>query len=43
MWTVWVGGSEANSNYFATLDRAESVARQWELKGYDDVVIQEVV
>jgi hypothetical protein len=43
MWTVWVGGVEVVDYYLPTLERAESVAQRWELKGYEDVVTQEVV
>jgi len=42
MWTVWVGGTEVVDHYVPTLERAERIALQWELKGYDDVVTQEV-
>jgi hypothetical protein len=41
-WTVWVGGGEINS-YYLTKIKAEELAQVWIDKGYDDVVIQEVL
>ena len=40
-WTVWVGGSEVNSEYLS-LDKANYLAGYWIGRGYDDVVIEEV-
>jgi hypothetical protein len=41
-WTVWVGGGEINS-YLLTKDEAEDIAQTWIDKGYDEVVVEEVV
>jgi len=42
-WTVWVGGSEINWQHYAYKIDAERVAEFWrEVKGYDDVVVEEV-
>ena len=38
MWSVWVGGSEMNSNLL-TESEAIFVASSWLLRGYDDVAI----
>ena len=40
-WTVWVGGSEINSEYLSQ-ERANYVAGYWIGRGYDDVVVGEV-
>ena len=40
-WTVWVGGSEVNSNYLSQ-EKANYLAGYWIGKGYDNVVIEEV-
>jgi hypothetical protein len=40
-WTVWVGGSEVNSNLL-TRGQAVSIARDWFDRGYDDVVVEEI-
>jgi hypothetical protein len=40
-WTVWVGGSEMNSNLL-TKGQAISVAQDWFNRGYKDVVVEEV-
>jgi hypothetical protein len=42
-WTVWVGGSEINWQHYAYRIDAERVAEFYrEVKGYDDVVVEEV-
>jgi hypothetical protein len=42
-WTVWVGGSEVNWQHYTHKIDAERVAEFWrEVKGYDDVVVEEV-
>ena len=42
-WTVWVGGSELNWQHYTHKIDAERVAEFWrQVKGYDDVVVQEV-
>jgi hypothetical protein len=38
MWSVWVGGSEMNSNLLSE-GEAILVATDWLLRGYDDVAI----
>jgi hypothetical protein len=40
-WTVWVGGSEVNSNLL-TRGQAVSIASDWFNRGYDDVVVEEI-
>ena len=40
-WTVWVGGSEMNSNLL-TWGQAVSIASDWYARGYEDVVVKEV-
>jgi hypothetical protein len=40
-WTVWVGGSEVNSEYLSQ-EKANYLAGYWIGSGYDDVVIEEV-
>ena len=42
MWTVWVGGSEVKDYYLPTLESAEREAMEWEIRGYEDVMIEEV-
>jgi hypothetical protein len=43
-WTVWVGGSELNWQHYTHKIDAERVAEFWrEVKGYDDVVVEQVV
>jgi hypothetical protein len=39
-WAVTVGGITVKE--LRTLDRAENVAEEWELKGYEDVELMEV-
>lgn len=39
-WSVWVGGSEMNSNLL-TKSQAISIARDWFERGYSDVRIKE--
>ena len=39
--TVWVGGSEVN-DYLLTLQEAEDLAKEYEMDGYDDVIIEDV-
>jgi hypothetical protein len=41
-WTVWVGGSEMHS-HLLTKGKAISLANEWFNRGYDDVVVKEVV
>lgn len=40
-YTVWVGGSEANSHYLNKSD-ADRIAQAWRDSGYDDVVVEEL-
>tara|TARA_Y100000389_G_scaffold203324_1_gene251405 strand:+ start:1526 stop:1684 length:159 start_codon:yes stop_codon:yes gene_type:complete len=39
--TVWVGGVEVN-DYLLTLQEAEELAEDYEMDGYDDVIIEDV-
>ncbi len=39
-WAVLVNDLEVQR--LATLDKAESVAEEWELRGYDDVALMEI-
>lgn len=41
-WTVWVGGGEVNSNYLPQ-DIAQDLAQWWIDKGYDEVIVEEIV
>ena len=41
-WSVWVGGSEVNLVHLSQ-QQAENMAQAWKDKGYDDVVIEEIV
>lgn len=41
MYTVWVGGVEVNDHYL-TLDRAKMLAFEYQIDGYDDVIIEEI-
>jgi hypothetical protein len=41
-WTVWVGGSEINS-HLLTQSKAISLASEWFNRGYDDVVVEEII
>lgn len=41
-YTIWVGGSEVNA-YYLTRESAEDIAAAWKDRGYDDVVIEEVI
>jgi len=41
VFTVWVGGVEVN-DYYLTLEQAEELAKEYELDGYDDVIIEEL-
>lgn len=41
-WTVWVGGGEVNSHYLEE-HQAKDIAQAWIDKGYDDVVVEEIV
>jgi len=42
-WTVWVGGSEINWQHYTHRIDAERIAEFWrKVKGYDDVVVEEV-
>ena len=42
-WTVWVGGSELNWQHYTHKIDAERVAEFWrEVKGYDDVIVEQV-
>jgi hypothetical protein len=40
-WTVWVGGSEVNSEYLSQ-ERANYAAGYWIGRGYDDVIVEEI-
>lgn len=40
-WTVWVGGSEVNSDYLSQ-EKANYLAGYWIGRGYDDVKIERV-
>ena len=40
-WTVWVGGSEVNSEYLSQ-EKANYLAGYWIGRGYDDVVMEEI-
>ena len=39
--TVWVGGVEVNDHYL-TEDEAKELVKEYEMDGYDDVVMEEV-
>ena len=39
LFTVWVGGVEVN-DYYLTLEKAEELAKEYEMNGYDDVIIE---
>jgi hypothetical protein len=42
-WTVWVGGSEVNWKHYTHKIDAERVAEFYrEVKGYDDVIVEEI-
>jgi hypothetical protein len=42
-WTVWVGGSEINWKRYTHKIDAERIAEFWrEVKGYDDVIVEEI-
>jgi hypothetical protein len=42
-WTVWAGGSEVNWHRYTHKIDAERIAEFWrEVKGYDDVIVEEV-
>ena len=41
-WTVWVGGGEITANYITDYKTALDIYKQWQLKGYDDVHLEEV-
>ena len=42
-WTVWAGGSEDNWHHYTHKIDAERIAEFWrEVKGYDDVIVEEV-
>ena len=42
-WTVWAGGSEVNWQHYTHKIDAERVAEFWrEVKGYDDVIVEEI-
>jgi len=40
-YTVWVGGTEVN-DYYLTMEQAKNLAYEWEIDGYDDVVIENI-
>ena len=43
MWTVWANGSEVNWQHYTHKIDAERIAEFWrEVKGYDDVVVEEI-
>jgi len=39
--TVWVGGVEVN-DYYLTEDEAKDLVKEYEMDGYDDVVMEEI-
>ncbi len=39
--TVWVGGVEVN-DYYLTEDEAKELVEEYEMDGYDDVVMEEI-
>ena len=39
--TVWVGGVEVNDHYL-TEDEAKELVEEYEMDGYDDVVMEEI-
>ena len=39
--TVWVGGAEV-TDFYVSLDTAAAIKNEYELKGYDDVIIEKV-
>lgn len=41
-YTVWVGGSEVNDYYLETRDEAETLAKVWLDKDYDEVQVEEI-
>jgi hypothetical protein len=41
-WTVWVGGSEMDT-HLVSLDKAQLIADEWRRRGYNDVVMEEVI
>jgi hypothetical protein len=42
-WTVWAGGSEVNWQHYTHKIDAERIAEFWrEVKGYDDVIVEEI-
>lgn len=40
LYTVWVGGTEVNDNYFANIHEARLLARSYVSDGYVDVCIE---
>ena len=42
IYTVWVGGTEVN-DYLISKEKAIEIKKEWEQKGYDDVVIEKVL
>ena len=41
LYTVWVGGTEVN-DYYLTKEQAENLAFDYEIDGYNDVIVEEV-
>ena len=39
--TVWVGGVEVN-DYYLTEDEDKDLVKEYEMDGYDDVVMEEI-
>ena len=42
LYTVWVGGTEVNDNYFNNIHEAREVARSYVSKGYTDVYVEAI-
>lgn len=41
LYTVWVGGTEVN-DYYLTKEQADNLAFEYEVDGYDDVIVEEI-
>ena len=40
LYTIWVGGTEVNDNYFDNIHDARLLAREYVSEGYTDVFIE---
>lgn len=40
LYTVWVGGTEVNDDYFDNIHEARLLARSYVSKGYTDVYVE---